>query len=560
MIAVQDDFGEIIIPYSINLGGVLFDIFNELGIVFLPFLALYVMIFFEARSQGADEGSPGPLMIMNIETRFWSAAVVMILCTIPWSGAQTVSNITYVCGYAQTNTAMGDLYKSRARLNDTKTLQSISDVEMPLLLGLFNNVSVGSAETHSSQLECNKSQSVIESEFNKDFIPLNDEPLIANIKDFANQCYQPALERIAEVTVKGNSTIVSPYDEEANTFFGYNSRKAYSSLHTGSRPIPSTLFMEIKESEYVPAIDGSYYPANFSTLGSSHYLNKYSTNKLNIPCEEAATDIKELIEVKLKSIMPERMKLEHQSSSILPKDRNGLQHYTQESEVVNKFIQQAFVDSYTGKRTIYQATPAMAEEENKNFLMKSFNYFWDRITGATEDPTSLGTDMVASIGLAMENPFKAAERVNLYGTLPLYLTVVAGVVFIASPIIIVVSGYKWEVVFNIGFILFYIAMCHFWLNVSYMATNIIWLLSDSFYGGAEILKNSYLTMHYVGYYTPFIVLLVWTVGCTMAGMKLAPFLSGIFAGAAIAAAKAGKNAANQVSAPRAGQGGDKRQF
>lgn len=566
MILTQDSFAEIIIPYSINLGMTIFDIFNELGIVFIPMLVMFVYCFFEARSQGQDEGKPGPLLIKNVEVHFYSMCLALVVCVIPLSGNQEVSNKSYVCGYAKSNTAMGDIYRSRPVLNDSNAWAATKEVKLPLLMGLFNNVSVGSSEAMSSQLSCSKDQAAILSEMNKDFIQLNDEPLIANIKEFANQCYQPALERIAKVTVEGNSTIARPYDDEANVFWGVNVNKAYTGNHTGVKPSPMPLFINIKNEEYVAPKKSFYYPSNYNSTASNSnysYNQKYQTDKLNVRCDSAAHDLKVLIDTKLKQIMPERIELEYKASSILPKEKNGVPYYVTEQDVTNKFIQQAFVDAYTGKRTIYQVTPAQAEIENENPIIKSFKYFWSRLTGTAEKPTNVGTDMVAAIGMALENPFKSAERVNLYGMLPLFISVISAAVFIASPMLIVFSGYKWEMVFNIGFILFYLAMCHFWLNVAFMATNIIWLVSDSFYGGTEILTNSYLSLHYVGYSAPIIVLLVWTAACTMAGMKLAPFLIGIFTGAALAAAKAGQNVANKASMPQApgkGGGGDKKQF
>ncbi|QFT13377.1 conjugal transfer protein TraG N-terminal domain-containing protein [Vibrio sp. THAF190c] len=565
MILVQGTFAEIIIPYSASLSRTMFDIANELAIVFLPMLVIFVQCFLEARSQGQDEGQPGILIIKNLEVKFYSMVVVLVICVIPSQGTQQVSNKTYVCGYSQTSSAMGDIYKARPVLNDTRTWLATRDVELPLLLGLFNNLSVGSSEALSSQLDCNKDQATILSEMNKDYIQLNDEPLIGNIKHFAKQCYQPALERIAEVTVDGSSTIAFPYDDESNVFWGVNLNKAYVSNHSGSVPAPMPLYIRIKNEEYVAPIQSYYYPANYSSGRSStpyDYTQKYKTDELTVRCDSAAQDLRVLIATRLQQIMPERIELEFKSASLVPKDKNGALYNVTEQDVINRFTQQAFVDAYTGKRTIYQATPAQAEIENESPIIKSLKYFWNRVTGAVDDPTGLGTDMVAAIGLAMENPFKSAERVNLYGMLPLFVTIIMGAVLIASPMLIILSGYKWEMVFNIGFIFFYLAMCHFWLNVSFLATNIVWLIADSFYGGTEILTNSYLSLHYIGYSMPFIVLLVWTAGCTMAGMKLAPFLVGLFTGAALAAAKAGKDVSNKAANPRVSGkgGGDKSQF
>jgi uncharacterized membrane protein YgcG len=565
MIAVQDSFGAIIIPYGINLGGNFFDVLNELSIVYIPFLIIYLHVFLEAHAQGADEGRSGPLIIKNLEVKVYSAFLVLMLAVIPMGGKNEVSTKAYACGYSQENTAMADIYRGRPKLSDDKLANAIEHNEFPVLLGLINNITVGASEAMSSQLECNKSHSAIESEMNKQFITVDDEILISNIKRFANQCFQNGLERIAAATSRGSTKIAHPYDEERNTFFGTNLSLAYQGQH--SSPATSGLFMSVPDHQYSSAIRPEYKPYNYvSGLSDNYnYATQGTTNTLNVPCHDAAQDLRLDIIANVERNYDEQIDLMHKSASVLPKLKDGVQHYVTHQEVLDKFVHQAFVDSFSGKRTIYQQTPATAEKENQNMFENAWDYAVE-LVNSVKDPGRAASNVMVNVGFSLENPFKSSEAVNLYGVLPLFISLIIAVVYMASPVLLVLSGYNWNMAFNIAFLLFYLAMMHYWLNVSYLMTNILMMVADSFYGGATWLKNANMALHYSAYFAPFITIIAWTGACTIAGLKLGSLIQGLFTGAGIAASKAGqsvmKQAGNKVSGGKSsvGGGGNRSQF
>ncbi len=162
------------------------------------------------------------------------------------------------------------------------------------------------------------------------------------------------------------------------------------------------------------------------------------------------------------------------------------------------------------------------------------------------------------MGFAVGNVFKAAERSNLYSTLPLFLTMILAAVYVASPLLIWMSGLSMKLVFNLIFIQFYLSMGYYWLNVSYMMSNILWMLSESFYA-SWVLSSASMATHYMAYAMPFVVLIAWTAACTIAGLQLGPFLMGLFTVNAVAAAKAGGQIAKQALSGGRGGGGSKKQ-
>lgn len=543
MISVQEPFAEVVVPYGMQMGGRFFEIFNTLGIVFVPFIVIYLGTAFAARAKGADEGSWGVMAIKSIEVQFWAAAVVLWLFCIPWeSGKNPVRNETFVCGYSQTNTAFGNLYKTRPKLNDSKTLNLIEGVDLPLALGFVNNLSVGISEGLSAQLTCAKSQSAVEAEMNKEFINIQNEPLVANLKSFSQQCFVPALERLSKAESDNASTIRDIYDFQGSTFFGQNVMNAYEGLHV--RPQISRLTFNIRDTEYVPPIKGKYKPENYDPNSQFSYRTNYKTDKLAIKCKDAAFDYRLALVEEIERLYPEKVSLDHELASIAPKSKDKRPYRPTYEDVLGAYVHQAFLDSITGKRSIYANSPAMAERSNSNFFKDLKEVFTDSAETATSDTMGKLSDVIVTLGLAKEAPFKSAERANLYGTLPIYISLITACLYIGAPVVILLSGYKWNMAFNISFIIFYLAMCHYWLNVSYTITNIVWIIADSYYGEAHSLTSSYLAIHFIGYYSPFIVLTLWTAACTVAGLKLGPFFTSIFSGAAIAAAKHGQAVAD----------------
>ncbi|MFL7013576.1 hypothetical protein [Enterovibrio norvegicus] len=556
MIAVQESFGQVIIPYGINIAQEFVDLLNGLSLLLIPFGAMLVKCFFEARAQGLDEGSPAVLAIKTAESSFWSMFVVMWLFVLPWETANSeVKFQTYVCGLNSETNALSEMYSNRPEIQKVALDITTRPAHLPVGIGLANNIGIGSAESLSGTMPCSSKLAKFDASFAESYINIQNDALISNLKNFNNQCYIPAMDRVSKGITTGNSKITEPYNKENNFFFGFNAMSGY----TGQLQTPelTPLVFQIKDTSFHGVIKDEYKPDNYSEF-PLFFTNE--TDNLLIDCTEAANEYKwQLIDI-VEDEFSEQVDTIFNSMSVLPQSSSsGTPHNVTRSEVLLSFVQQAMMDSVAGKKSIVEAGPHIAKNESQSAI----DYYVDmaittkdNLLGNTKG--SLG-EIVTSMGFGVETLKKASERTNLYLIIPLITSIVLMVVYAASPVIFLMSGYSWEMVFNQIFLFFYLAMIYFVLNLSFIISNVFWLLADSYYGGVGIHSNAALAINYMALAVPIFAIIAWTAICLIAGLKLGPFVSGFFLANGVAAAKAGNSfIQNGISPPRVG-GSSKRQ-
>ncbi|MGR5296963.1 hypothetical protein ACPV5U_19120 [Vibrio mediterranei] len=575
MILVQEQFGQVIIPFAINLGRTAFDVINGLGLVFIPFIAAFIRAFLESRAQGADEGPASVLAIKMLEKSMVGMLFVLIFFTIPAKyGEADVEFNRFQCGMGVGETAMDAIYNIVPNLEHVGKDIAQTKAALSMGMGLTNNVTIGIAESLSGSLTCPKDIAAIEAEVQKSYIAISDESLVANLKHFNDQCFSPALTRVAEGVAQGTSKLAYPYAATRNTFFGTNLYAAYQGV--ANSPSQSTMSMRIKDTEFVGTVDSRYKPSNYDSnargysyvSGAMEASNKFSynashtTNNLIIDCQDAAQDYRSILQRYVETNHSDEIESIYKSSTVFPSpnDTDGSAYTKTRNDILDEYVHQAFLDAFSGKRFIVDTNPAIAKAEGTNFITSrlSRDGWLDWLNFIDPSKTvDIVKDTSVQVGFAVGNVFKAAERSNLYSTLPLFLTMLFAVLYVASPLLIWLSGFSMKLVFNLIFIQFYLAMGYYWLNVSYMMSNILWMLSESFYA-SWVMSSASMATHYMAYSMPFVVLIAWTAACTVAGLQLGPFLMGLFTVNAVAAAKAGSQIAKQtLSSGRTG--GSKKQ-
>ncbi|MDF9399159.1 conjugal transfer protein TraG N-terminal domain-containing protein [Vibrio sp. 1180_3] len=561
MIAVQDPWGQVLIPYAINLSERVFDVLNGLGLVFIPFIALFIMAFLEARAQGLDEGSPAVLAVKCVENGFWSMFILMVIFVIPFGNSESDVKFTkFQCGINGGNTALEPLYNLEPKLQQVGLELSNNRARLPLAIGLVNNSTVGVSESLSSQLPCGRSTSAIQAEVDKSFININNEALIDNLKQFSQACYSVGQQRIADGINNGTTKIADPYSKSGNFFFGNNLRMAYegSANHPSQRP----LTISIKSPEYVGPIKNQYKPNNYdpeSTNSTFNYLTNLvglenTTNKLIINCYDAAKDFKDVMELEFTKNQEHADAIERifLSKSMFPiMSDDGAKHFITKNEVKEAYLHQAYIDAVVGKRSIIQEKNPV----ESNFLSESWNMLLDGVTSfMTEGETkTYMKERLVNLGMGVAIFEKATERTNLYAIIPMFITVITTVVYIATPFLFLLAGFSWKMAGNIIFVHFYLAMSYYMLNVAYLISDVLWMISDSAYGVS--LKNSGLALHYMAMSSPVVVLVSWTAVCVLAGLNLGPFIVGLFTVNGVAAARAGTQMTKQATRGMSGGGG-----
>lgn len=317
------------------------------------------------------------------------------------------------------------------------------------------------------------------------------------------------------------------------------------------------LTLRVSKSEYVGNIKSEYYPDNFepNSNNSTHYYqlvnngyqtqNSYqtqnTTSELLIGCDDVAKDMKMALEAYIQNDSNHLQAIDRiaQSYSIFPQAMaDGTLKNLTKDDVFNSYLHQAFLDAVTGKRSVI--VPGTPHETT--ILSQAWELVRDGVrntaVGSDLDTKSFVKERLVNIGMGMSMFEKAAERTNLYLILPLFITIITAVVYVASPFLFVISGYSWSLAMNILFVHFYLAMSHYMLNLALFVSDLLWLLADSAYGYVT-LKNAGLALHYMALSAPVVVLLCWTMVCVAAGLNLGPFLVGLFTVNAAAAAKAG---------------------
>lgn len=532
MILVQERFGTVLIPYGINIGNMLFEIFNSIGMVFLPFVYVIIVAYSTAKAQGLDEGSPAVLAIKLLEKSFYSMFAVMLLFAIPIGTSSTqISFKTHLCGASERSAFHAVLG------NDDAVITAISNTQignpiLPVGIGLINNMSVGIAETISSRVTCAPEIKALEAQLDEDLIDIGDAKLISNLKSFNEQCYVPALNRIREAKLRGDLALANPYREDYNYFFGFNTSAAYRAAESTSTR--SELTMQISHLIYYPPVKNRYKPENFQESRSDWIRWGFNTQNLTIPCEDASQDYKDELLVFVRQNLSDEVEQSHKFRSLLP-NAQGLN--TTLNDVENYYINQAFLDAVTGKKSIIEPSPdrpitGKAKESFSvaKFASDAFGMFFS---------TETYRNLAISAGVGLEKRNLAAQRVNMYATIPLITSMLLAIIYAASPIVVILSGYSWKFVFNIGFTIFYLAMVPAILNVSYVVSGVLIILRHSFFASSTLWWQGEQAFLIMTELVPVIFLLGWTAACVIAGLNLGPFISTFFLGMAASAAKAG---------------------
>ncbi|EKO3611908.1 conjugal transfer protein TraG N-terminal domain-containing protein [Vibrio metschnikovii] len=532
MILVQERFGTVLIPYGINIGNMLFEIFNSIGMVFLPFVYVIIVAYSTAKAQGLDEGSPAVLAIKLLEKSFYSMFAVMLLFAIPMERSNNqVSFKTHLCGASERSAFHAVLG------NDDAVITAISNTQignpiLPVGIGLINNMSVGIAETISSRVTCAPEIKALEAQLDEDLIDIGDAKLISNLKSFNEQCYVPALNRIREAKLRGDLALANPYREDYNYFFGFNTSAAYRAAESTSTR--SELTMQISHLTYYPPVKNRYKPENFQESRSDWIRWGFNTQNLTIPCEDASQDYKDELLVFVRQNLSDEVEQSHKFRSLLP-NAQGLN--TTLNDVEEYYINQAFLDAVTGKKSIVEPSPdrpitGKAKESFSiaKFASDAFGMFFS---------TETYRNLAISAGVGLEKRNLAAQRVNMYATIPLITSMLLAIIYAASPIVVILSGYSWKFVFNIGFTIFYLAMVPAILNVSYVVSGILIILRQSFFASSTLWWQGEQAFLIMTELVPVIFLLGWTAACVIAGLNLGPFISTFFLGMAASAAKAG---------------------
>lgn len=205
-------------PFTLIMGfhmnNVGWKVFLESGMVFGPFIIMFLRNYIKAKTGGKDEGPLGDLLLSYIEADLYKMVVVLVFCVIPVASggtAQSTQLISYSCS-AKNLTSGNDL-------NDYSVLGGIteSNPKVQMWWWLTHEVSTYITNYMVANVPCAGDFRFAQVAFNAEKIKNPQSQVFAN--EFYRQCFSPAMSNIVK-----NST--SNIDDRADLWAGSDKAKA----------------------------------------------------------------------------------------------------------------------------------------------------------------------------------------------------------------------------------------------------------------------------------------------------------------------------------------------
>lgn len=545
MIIASDITGLFLLPLSVTMHNYAYDIMNQMGLIFIPFIIVIVRDFFVARSLGSDNGSAAIMYIKTIEVELLKKFFVLMFFVMP----VTTSNASFSHSQYSQST-FPSILSGTENVSDLNPNTNFSDLfgkgQLPLAFGLLNNLSTGFSNATLAKIPCTISSTTDACitdvspgaiyETLKSIKPINGDSDEA-VMEFANACYQPALASYFKAAESNPDEI-----DLLSLSFPDNSAQKYA------------FFSDFMNSVYLGMYDiedYNYQPQLWITTSDSWDGTSVGSDT-TIKCQVASLALYDLLLDEMKD----------------------LDNYDYISKIMTAWID--FYQRYGGDANEIVATNSLAKQEfvsamfinaynenNKsamdfldevvNDVSNTFNDYTDDVNGRfssfshglTQTYNSTFTDNLdgkngkeylkilglnalhlAASGIGAGEAYTSAQIIGRIFPVLLQLTSTAVLMF--SPIVILLSGYDTRVAYRIS--LLYLSLCFspyvFELG-QVIGNNLIAVAGDSAYTtqqfGEDSTATSTLQSVWLGYKMPMILVGMWNVLIVIvSGMRL-PF-------------------------------------
>ncbi|EGQ9284593.1 hypothetical protein F7U66_01800 [Vibrio parahaemolyticus] len=217
-----------LVPFGKQLAANAWEIITNLKLLFFPIVALIIREAFDARAQGADEGSAAVLAYKKFERGFIAWFVCVVLFLIPASGKEEYVYKQYSCN-AIPSMAIGatNVAELMPRAGSEVNGQLLGQDRSSIMTGLINDMSITTSSVLTGMIPCESNstwpdvQGVL-----KD---MGGGAVLQNAsREFVNQCYAVAVSRINDARERDNY-LYEPTDGSMVTdHFIYNSNEMMS--------------------------------------------------------------------------------------------------------------------------------------------------------------------------------------------------------------------------------------------------------------------------------------------------------------------------------------------
>lgn len=530
MIAVQESFAQIIVPYGITLSNNAVQLLNESGLVVFRFFIMAIAAYGYGHSSGQDEGPKAIVALKSLEASFYPALLVILLFFLPMDATPSVSYKHYACNATTEENGLTDVMSDSSALTDMESaILSDSSFKTSIGIGATNMIATGMSESLSSQLEC-PSSDAITARMQQRFIKVTEPILSGSLIQFNQQCYSPAMTLMADAVVNGTrNDVTDPYSYTGNLFFGDNMMSVYKGTYSSNSP--SVMRMTINADAWYDGAQNSYEGSDFDT-----------TNTLIIPCANAANDLYGDLKTYVEKYYSDRIDNIYNSVSQYPsaEEQSGDSTVKTKTEVERGFINQAFTDVVVGKaQLIYKDIDVVNTEKDKaeeSVWDKIYHFF---IRGKDDISKANVMNNTLTLGLHLKNIDAASQLSNIYAVWPLYVSIFLTTFYSMAPFIFWLSGFTISSVKNFILMNVFISGFYYVINISHAITNVILMLSNSYYGKYNLMENGGLALDYISNSIPFILSIIWLTIFVLAGMKLPGIINSLLMTTAGAAGKTG---------------------
>ena len=552
MTMVANDLSDVfMLPLSTYIAGQIWSVIEVTKLFLIPFILMMIIAIGEAKRQGVDEGNSAIQAYKAIEVSTVGMFLIMLIACKPMSvagnfSAASVSVKNYSCligggavvgGGKMSGLGIFNTIPKSDFLNNVY-IRQIPATSPTLLGGLLNQFGIGITNAAIASLPCVPHESLRYAYSKVDTYEPDKPKLKTMVKMFNQQCYKQGLNRraIGESTKpNGSGTINYSYDSPE-----------LMAMYRGN---PMAKDGETGTMQFV--INKSYWTgANPAEIGNNSTQRHLDPRKTIVTCADAAVEIQRQLGIDVASGEASK-----EFKTIQPDNSAASQHKS-EALLYNNII--------SGNGSIMNR---MESSVSGGTLGNIAHYGGDGIeAGASflgaikdlalhKDPTRTFNIINGAFGEAMT--LVRARQVHNYQMIaPLVISIIKGVLIIAMPVILFLTGFNGKTLLTL--IIAYVAIdfSKFFLELgnlideSLLSFRDVSAMSSASFGQSDHL-SIVASLTTVGQYSTYMLVGVWYMFAGWMGVKMvAPMqmaqsasedtTQGVkqVAGAAVSAAKA----------------------
>ncbi|MBD0788215.1 hypothetical protein HUO09_17810 [Vibrio sp. Y2-5] len=545
---VSDVSGLFIMPLAVTMQNAAYSLFNELGIIFIPFTVVIVQTFFAVRASGADDGSPAVMFIKLLEKEFITKFFILFVAVMPIS--HTAATFTYKQYSHQTTPSVFKPNATATQLAPTSAYSSVlGKGQVPLIVGLINNMALGLSNSLTASIACTPTsgksdgciQDVTQTKLAEALITVqsNNASTRKVVTEFERVCHAPAIERYltAKQMVDDTSLYTGAYPNNSNSKYGFNST-LMKGVYQGSIGVDSS---------------NNY---DQMTIDTSDIWPTSISKKENVKCQDAARVIWSVLwsELKQKEAYNDyyaplmtawiEMFSRYSGDSTSPKEMIAT-----EATAQNEFVNAMYINSYNESFTEYNflnSVDGFVFRANRFLADHGINIEIPFLPGILSGLFSHDTEGLLEDGNVGGYALQIAKNaIHLYANItgavgaytkyeilirimPVLIQTAVGSIVMFSPIIIVLSGYNPKVTYRVLLMMFGVLTSTYVFELGLVLGNTILQAATDFsfrinaIGSRSDSVEESLAV-WLGLALPVVMVLLWNIALQIAGTMNFPF-------------------------------------